>query len=440
MLYSQCVYPGADALFQSRKTLFELSRKARPFCSTRPSNGFPMISWNPTRRDLPARLYPRGQLDIRGRDLLYAALVGCFSGATPRRVWPTTTPHLPMLSVRTAWDALLAVKAWPQGSEVIFSEANIPDMVRIIEEHGLVPVPASIDPRTLQVDAREVAFLVTPRTRAILISPLFGSRARLAELQPIARSHDLLLVEDNAQAFRDSNDIGSLEADVSLFSFGLIKTRTALGGAVVFARDFQLLGALEEHARNYPRVSTVQFFRRLARAVLLHALSNPLLFSLFWRALRSRGVDPDVWLGQAARGLSGGNFLQTIRHRPHRATLKLMHRRLHTDSRDLDARRWRGEQARRVLHNLLGSQAEDSVFWASPACVCDREQLISQARRAGFDLSYRSSSLVSHASTLTPFARALNSAVFLPIGTPMPAKQWQRLLQLVAQFEVQSLD
>lgn len=381
------------------------------------------------------RLWPRGRLDLGWKELLYATIVGCFPGATPRRFWPTSAAHLVAFSVRTAWDALLAVQRWQPGSEVLFSEGNIEGMVAIIKAHGLVPVPIPLNPRTLTVERGEVEALITPQTKAILISPLFGSRPSLSDLAEVARRHNLLLVEDNAQAFVDCSYLGSPVADVTLFSFGLIKRRTALGGAVVFARDPALLSALRKQMQTYPRVSKRQYLRGVRHAALLHLLGNATFFGLFWRLLQRHGHDPDAWISRATKSMRGPEFLKAIRYRAHRGTLKLLHRRLRQDqSKELAHQIWRGKQAGHALTGMLGRDVELSTFWALPVCVSRREELILQARREGFDLSYRSSSLVSHSPVPTPFSRALDTAVFLPIGTPMPHSEWQRLLKLVAEF------
>jgi dTDP-4-amino-4,6-dideoxygalactose transaminase len=125
----------------------------------------------------------------------------------------------------------------PRGSEIIVSQINIAPMFELIEHHGFQVVAASVDVETLQLDAREVAALITPRTRAILVAPLFGSRMNLEAIGDLAREHRLLLIEDGAQMFSGPNFRGSPAADVTFFSFGLLKTATTLGGAVVFARD-----------------------------------------------------------------------------------------------------------------------------------------------------------------------------------------------------------
>jgi 8-amino-3,8-dideoxy-alpha-D-manno-octulosonate transaminase len=63
-----------------------------------------------------------------------------------------------------------------------------------------VPVLAEID-LTFNLDPVDVERKITPRTKAIMPVHLMGNLARMDELKAIADRHDLLLLEDCAQAF-----------------------------------------------------------------------------------------------------------------------------------------------------------------------------------------------------------------------------------------------
>ena len=139
--------------------------------------------------------------------------------------------------MRTGFDLWLQSLALPPGSEVLVSAITIRDMVRIIEAHGLVPVPVDVNPEDLSVNVESLRRAVSPRTRAILVAHLFGTRPPLEPILEIARQHNLLVAEDCAQAFAGRHFTGHPEADISMFSFGSIKTATALGGAIVRVRD-----------------------------------------------------------------------------------------------------------------------------------------------------------------------------------------------------------
>ena len=177
----------------------------------------------------------------------------------------TSGRALVALSVRTGFDLVLRASRFPRGSEVLMSAVTIRDMVKVVEFHGLVPVPVDVDHKTLLPTPEAVARAVTGRTKALVVAHVFGTVSPLDALAAVAQRHGLLLVEDCAEAlFRAAPRApasspragaaasslraeapeavpvepgrwfrGSASADVSMFSFGSIKTATALGGAVL---------------------------------------------------------------------------------------------------------------------------------------------------------------------------------------------------------------
>src|SRR6185369_11602384 len=132
------------------------------------------------------------------------------------------------------------VLAFPRGSEIIVSAITIPHVVDILLEHGLVLVPVDIDLSTLAIDADDVRTAITPRTKAILVAHIFGSRMPLDEVVAVAREHSLYIFEDCAQANDGSAWRGHAGATVSMFSFGSIKRQTALGGGLLRFKDAAL--------------------------------------------------------------------------------------------------------------------------------------------------------------------------------------------------------
>lgn len=85
------------------------------------------------------------------------------------------------------------------GDEVIFSSHTMLATATAIHFSGATPVPVECGPDHLIVaDAVEAA--ITSRTRAIMPTQLNGRTADMATLQRLADRHDLLIVEDAAQA------------------------------------------------------------------------------------------------------------------------------------------------------------------------------------------------------------------------------------------------
>ncbi|MGQ0825926.1 MAG: DegT/DnrJ/EryC1/StrS family aminotransferase [Actinomycetota bacterium] len=94
-----------------------------------------------------------------------------------------------------------------------------------------VPVFADVQARTFNLDPADAAARVTPRTRAILPVHLHGLPADMDEITAIARKHDLLVVEDSAQAqgarYRDRMT-GAL-GDIGVFSLNAEKSIPTCG-------------------------------------------------------------------------------------------------------------------------------------------------------------------------------------------------------------------
>ena len=63
---------------------------------------------------------------------------------------------------------------FPKGSEVIMTGMNIPDMVKIINEHGLVQVPVPINLASLRPKVEDIKKVITPNTKAIVIAYVYG--------------------------------------------------------------------------------------------------------------------------------------------------------------------------------------------------------------------------------------------------------------------------
>jgi len=53
------------------------------------------------------------------------------------------------LSVRSTFDLYLQARNFPKGSEIIMTGINIGDMIQIIKDHGLVPIPVDLDLYTM---------------------------------------------------------------------------------------------------------------------------------------------------------------------------------------------------------------------------------------------------------------------------------------------------
>ncbi|MEX2558766.1 MAG: DegT/DnrJ/EryC1/StrS family aminotransferase, partial [Pirellulales bacterium] len=194
-------------------------------------------------------MWARKRLDIGWFDLGYATLCCCLPGRRAERqrciesLWSGSGDTLACLSVRSGFDLLLEALALPPGSEVLVSALTIKDMVRIIDEHGLLAVPVDLEPGAMAPDLDSLRQAITPATRAILVAHLFGGRIDLEPIVRLAEEHGLLVIEDCAQAYVGPHFVGHPGVAASMFSFGPIKTATALGGGLIRVADPALVEA-----------------------------------------------------------------------------------------------------------------------------------------------------------------------------------------------------
>ena len=96
--------------------------------------------------------------------------------------------------------ALGALKLEP-GSEVITAPITDFGTVGPVLQQLCVPVFADLDPRTLCMDPEDVERHITPRTKVILAVHLAGNACDMDPLMEVARRHDLIVIEDCAQAY-----------------------------------------------------------------------------------------------------------------------------------------------------------------------------------------------------------------------------------------------
>ncbi len=145
--------------------------------------------------------------------------------------------------------AMLAAGIGP-GDEVITIPFTFVATTAAIGYAGAKPVFVDIDPVSFTMDPSRIEAAITPRTKAIVPVHLYGQPADLDPILEVARRHNLIVIEDAAQAHGaeyNGRRVGSI-ADMGCFSFYPGKNLGAYGegGAVVtnnpeFVRTIRML-------------------------------------------------------------------------------------------------------------------------------------------------------------------------------------------------------
>jgi perosamine synthetase len=138
--------------------------------------------------------------------------------------------------------ALVALGIGP-GDEVIVPSLTYVASVNTIVQVGATPVLADSLRDSWQVDPADVERRITARTRAIMAVHLYGQPSDMDALERIAHRHDLLIVEDCAEAFGariGDRHVGTF-GDAATYSFFGNKTLTTGEGGMVVARDEKVM-------------------------------------------------------------------------------------------------------------------------------------------------------------------------------------------------------
>ena len=88
------------------------------------------------------------------------------------------------------------------GDEIITTSITDMGALTPILYQGAIPVFADVDSRSGNVTAKTIAERLSPKTRAIIVTHLFGNPCHMTSIMAVAKQHNLPVIEDCAQAFQ----------------------------------------------------------------------------------------------------------------------------------------------------------------------------------------------------------------------------------------------
>lgn len=89
---------------------------------------------------------------------------------------------------------------WADDDEVLVSPVGFATTISVLYQHRLKPVFVDIEWDTLNFDLDALEAKITPRTRAILVSPVLGNPPNMDKLLEIVTKHNIQLVGDNCDS------------------------------------------------------------------------------------------------------------------------------------------------------------------------------------------------------------------------------------------------
>jgi perosamine synthetase len=144
---------------------------------------------------------------------------------------------------------------WGPGDEVVTSPFTFVASANCLLYEGAKPVFVDVDPLTLDIDPDAAAAAVTERTRGLLPIDIFGWPAAWPELEALAATHGLGLLEDSCEALGAVDSEGRMvgtRGNFSTFAFYANKQMTTGEGGMIVPTDAEAAARLRSE-RNQGR-------------------------------------------------------------------------------------------------------------------------------------------------------------------------------------------
>ena len=149
----------------------------------------------------------------------------------------------------TADNLALACVGIGAGDEVIVPPFTFIAPVEAVLQAGAIPVFAEID-ETLCLYPESIEKVITPKTKAVVLVHMCGSMAQIDKIVEVCKKHNLILIEDTAQALGASykgKPLGTF-GKVAVYSFDFFKIVSAAEGGAIITNDQSVYEIASQHA------------------------------------------------------------------------------------------------------------------------------------------------------------------------------------------------
>jgi dTDP-4-amino-4,6-dideoxygalactose transaminase len=134
--------------------------------------------------------------------------------------------------------AIAAINPNP-GDEIVTTAITDMGALSPIVYQGAVPVFADVDPVTCNVTAETIEKVLSERTKAIIVTHLFGNPCEMQPIMELARARKIPVIEDTAQAFlaEENGKFAGAIGDIGCYSLQQGKHITTGEGGMVVTND-----------------------------------------------------------------------------------------------------------------------------------------------------------------------------------------------------------
>ena len=228
---------------------------------------------------------------------------------------------------------------------------------------------------------------------------------------------------------------------VVLFSFGFIKTNTALSGAMIRINDPALYADTAMRNNELIQQGVTTYFKKLCKAFFIKLLTSKVIYTIFYKLVVMMGKNFEEVIRSFTKGFPGEDIFAQIRYRPSTPNKKLLERKVKNFRQQYIADRI--QLAEDILLNIPGHYRvgwlnKRHTHWILPIETTAPAKLIRFLQSKGFDASQKASSLIKldHPDARPdPTALELHKLVYLPVHPAMKRKARLKLARLLTDFQ-----
>jgi len=260
-----------------------------------------------------ARVLPNTEQIVAGckarGELIQGPQISQFEAAFARRAGMDPARAVAASYGRMAFYYILKALDLPAGSEIILPALTFWVVPALAKVAGLKVVFADVDPATFTLSPEALERAITPATRAVVPTHLYGLPCDMGPILDIAARHKLIVIEDCAHALGATwkgRPVGTL-GDAGFFSFQTLKPLNCYGGGLALVRDAAVAARVRALAEAEPwpdekRVTNRLLVGRLQRIFIRPWVFTISAFPILWVSSLI-GANPDVYLWEDIRSL-----------------------------------------------------------------------------------------------------------------------------------------
>ena len=260
-----------------------------------------------------ARVLPNTEQLVAGckarGEFIQGPQIAQFEAAFARRVGMEAPRAIAASYGRMAFYYVLKALDLPPGSEIVVPALTfwvVPELARVA---GLKVVFADVDPATFTLDPQAFERAVTPNTRAVVPTHLYGLPCDMDAIMAIASRHGIRVIEDCAHALGatyNGKPVGTF-GEAGFFSFQTLKPLNCYGGGLALVADAAVAARVRALADAEPWPDAKRIENRLLVGRLQRIFIKPWVFTIsafpiLW-ASSLIGANPDVYLWEEIRSL-----------------------------------------------------------------------------------------------------------------------------------------